>query len=140
MKLDDSLGFLLNKAAGEMKYALETALRPYDLTPAQWSVLARLSYKDSQTISEIGSSLYFDRPTMSGIIRRLVEKKLVRKQKDVRDQRISRLLITDLGKQVFAELPPIAQAINERALCSFRKNEADLLKEYLRVVLKNMSK
>ncbi|NIY83006.1 MarR family winged helix-turn-helix transcriptional regulator [Vibrio hepatarius] len=140
MKLDDSLGFLLNKAAGEMKYALETALRPYDLTPAQWSVLARLSYKDSQTISEIGSSLYFDRPTMSGIIRRLVEKKLVRKQKDVRDQRISRLLITDLGKQVFAELPPIAQAINERALCSFSKNEADLLKEYLRVVLKNMSK
>lgn len=123
-----------------MKYALETALRPYDLTPAQWSVLARLSYKDSQTISEIGSSLYFDRPTMSGIIRRLVEKKLVRKQKDVRDQRISRLLITDLGKQVFAELPPIAQAINERALCSFSKNEADLLKEYLRVVLKNMSK
>ncbi|KOO07414.1 MarR family winged helix-turn-helix transcriptional regulator [Vibrio hepatarius] len=140
MKLDDSLGFLLNKAAGEMKYALETALRPYDLTPAQWSVLARLSHKNGQTISDIGSSLYFDRPTMSGIVRRLVEKKLVIKQQDAQDQRISRLLITDLGKQVFAELPPIAQAINERALLSFSKKEADQLKEYLRVVLRNMSK
>lgn len=140
MKLDDSLGFLLNKAAGEMKYALETALRPYDLTPAQWSVLARLSHKNGQTISDIGSSLYFDRPTMSGIVRRLVEKKLVSKQQDAQDQRISRLLITDLGKQVFADLPPIAQAINERALRSFSKKEADQLKEYLRVVLRNMSK
>jgi len=81
MELNESLGFLLNKAAGEMKYALETALRPYQLTPAQWSVLARLSQQDGQTISEVGDSLYFDRPTMSGIVRRLSEKEFLIKKR-----------------------------------------------------------
>ena len=139
MKLDDSLGFLLNKAAGEMKYALESALRPYDLTPAQWSVLARLSQQNGQTISEIGVSLYFDRPTMSGIVRRLVSKKLLRKKRDLEDQRITRIFITETGKTLMQELPALAQGINKRALRHFGDAETRKLKDYLRKVLNNMT-
>ena len=140
MKLDNSLGFLLNKAAGEMKYALETALRPFDLTPAQWSVLARLSHEDGQTISDTGKSLYFDRPTMSGIVRRLVSKGLLTKTQDAHDQRISRLYISDSARRLMVELPPIAQKINQQALRSFNADEATVFKEYLRRALNNMSK
>jgi len=139
MELNESLGFLLNKAAGEMKYALETALRPYQLTPAQWSVLARLSQQDGQTISEVGDSLYFDRPTMSGIVRRLSEKEFLIKKRDPADQRRSRVYITDAAKSVMKELPPLAQGINKRALASFSEEDTQALKIYLRRVLTNMT-
>ncbi|MEH6631128.1 MAG: MarR family transcriptional regulator [Halopseudomonas aestusnigri] len=139
MKLDDSLGFLLNKSAGEMKYALETALRPYDLTPGQWSVLARLLQQDGQTISDIGKSLYFDRPTMSGIIRRLVSKGLLRKEVDINDRRVTRIFITDDAKEIMKDLPILAQGINKRALEKFSEKEAIELKGYLRRVLVNMT-
>ena len=139
MKLDNSLGFLLNKSAGEMKYALETALSPHGLTIAQWSVLTRLLQEDGQTISDIGTSLYFDRPTMSGIIRRLIDKQLLTKQKDSHDQRISRVFLTDSAKQLLSALPPLAKGVNDKALRSFSADETALFKEYLRRVLANMS-
>ncbi len=140
MKLDESLGFLLNKAAGEMKFALETALRPYDLTPGQWSVLARLKQNDGQKISELGRSLFFDRPTMSGIIRRLDTKALILKVPDPQDQRAYRIHISAKGVELMNELPVLAQDINARALNGFTSEEADYLKGYLRRVLRNMSK
>ncbi|AZZ95135.1 MarR family transcriptional regulator [Hahella sp. KA22] len=139
MKLDDSLGFLLNKAAGEMKFALETALRPYDLTPGQWSVLARLRQNDGQKISELGKSLFFDRPTMSGIIRRLDAKGLILKVPDASDQRAYRIHISAKGVELMGELPILAQDINARALHTFTPEEASQFKDYLRRVLKNMS-
>jgi len=140
MKLDDSIGFLLNKAAGEMKYALETALRPYDLTPAQWSVLARLSHRDGQMISEIGDSLYFDRPTMSGIIRRLSSKDLLVTRRDPQDQRISRVFITESARLLMKELPALAQGINKRALQEFTEEETHTFKNLLQRTLANMTK
>ena len=138
MKLDNSLGFLLNKAAGEMKYALESALRPYDLTPAQWSVLSRLSNEDGQTISDIGKSLYFDKPTISGIIKRLHDKTLVKKTNDPHDQRRSRIYITKQAKALMIDLPPLAMAVNKRALQGFKQEEEILIKEFLRKILRNM--
>ena len=139
MKLDDSLGFLLNKSAGEMKHALETALRPYDLTPGQWAVLARLLQQDGQTISDIGQSLYFDRPTMSGIVRRLSKKELLRKELDSKDRRMTRVYITESAKDIMQELPILAQGINKRALLGFSEQEATELKGFLRRVLQNMT-
>jgi DNA-binding MarR family transcriptional regulator len=138
MKLDNSLGFLLNKAAGEMKYALESALRPYDLTPAQWSVLSRLTSEDGQTISDIGKSLYFDKPTISGIIRRLHDKALVKKTGDPHDQRLSRIYITKKAKELMIELPPLAMGVNKQALQGINQKEAALLNDLLGKILKNM--
>ena len=139
MKLDDSLGFLLNKSAGEMKYALESALRPYNLTPAQWSVLTRLSNEDGQTISDIGKSLFFDKPTISGIIRRLHNKALITKTRDPHDLRLSRIFITEQARKLIIELPPLAMGINKRALQGFTQEETVLLKDFLRKILRNIN-
>lgn len=139
MKLDNSLGFLLNKAAGEMKYALESALRPYNLTPAQWSVLSRLSNEDGQTIGDIGKSLYFDKPTISGVIRRLHDKALVTKAGDPHDQRLSRIYITKEAKELMIKLPHLAMGVNRRALQGFNQKEAAVLNDFLRKILKNMN-
>lgn len=139
MKLDNSLGFLLNKAAGEMKYSFESSLRPYNLTPAQWSVLSRLYNNDGQVISQIGKSLYFDKPTISGIIKRLHDKSLVTKAKDPHDQRLSRIYITKKAKELIVNLPPLAELVNKRALQEFKQEESILLINYLKRILQNMS-
>ena len=140
MNLDDSVGFLLNKAAGEMRYALETALRPHDLTPAQWSVLARLDVENGQMISDVGRSLYFDRPTMSGIVRRLESKGLLEKRRDSQDQRVFRIYITASGSELMKELPLLAKAVNQRALDGFSQEEIVTLQSLVRRVLGNMTR
>lgn len=45
--IDDSLGFILNRAATSLKKELSKRLRPYDITPEQWSVLNRLGEQDA---------------------------------------------------------------------------------------------
>jgi len=139
MKLNNSLGFLLNKAAGEMKYALENSLRPFNLTPGQWSVLSRLSEQDGQTIGVIGKSLYFDKPTISGVIKRLEKKGLIIKARDSEDQRTVTIYLTDLARELMLELPNLAIAINQKALKNFEPEDSELLKAFLKRVLANMS-
>ncbi|MFL7036153.1 MULTISPECIES: MarR family winged helix-turn-helix transcriptional regulator [Vibrio] len=138
MKLDDSLGFLINKAAGEMKYAFENSLRPFNLTPGQWSVLSRLTEKEGQTIGAIGKSLYFDKPTISGIIKRLENKGLIVKRRQSEDQRIITIYLTSAAKDLMIELPNLAMAVNTKALKSFDAEETKILKMYLKRILDNM--
>ncbi|UXI03686.1 MarR family winged helix-turn-helix transcriptional regulator [Photobacterium sp. TY1-4] len=138
MKLDASVGFLLNKAAGEMKYSLENLLRPYNLTPAQWSVLARLTEQDGQVISDIGKSLFFDKPTMSGVIKRLHDKGLITKERDAADQRMIKVYLTESARTLMLELPDLAISVNQKALKEFTSEEAEQLKVFLKRILMNM--
>ncbi|MBL0337615.1 MAG: MarR family transcriptional regulator [Rhodospirillaceae bacterium] len=70
IKLDDSIGFLINRAAFTMKRALDHKLAAYDLTAPQWAILTQLWEKNGQPLIAIGKNLYFDKATMSGIIDR----------------------------------------------------------------------
>lgn len=137
LNLDESLGFLINKAAFAMKRALEKRLADFGLTAPQWAFLARLWQEDGQSPGLIGKSLYFDKTTATGIVDRLEQKGLVKKVRDTDDRRIIRVYLTDNGKKLQMELPQLAVEVNKRAIKGFDKNDLERLKSYLRMIWNN---
>lgn len=136
--LDDSLLFLINRSSTLARQEFEARLRKLDLTPAQWAVLIRLSEQDGLNMTELGHLLYFDKPTTTGVVNRLVKKKYVKKVKNRKDRRVTHVFITDAGKDALGPVEPILTYYRENFLKGISEEDYETAKDVLRTVIKNI--
>ncbi|MTI54846.1 MAG: MarR family transcriptional regulator [Geosporobacter ferrireducens] len=71
----------------------------YDLTNAHQHVLWILYLEDGMKLSELAARGLWNLSTTHDIVNRMVKKGLISKEKDIRDGRITRIYITELGVQ-----------------------------------------
>jgi len=136
--LDDTLSFLINRAATLARQEFESRLRKMDLTPAQWAVLIRLSEQDGLNMTELGQLLYFDKPTTTGVVNRLVKKKYVKKVKNRKDRRVTHVFITDAGKESLKPVEPIIEYYNKEFLKGINEEEYKVALDVLKLMIKNI--
>jgi DNA-binding MarR family transcriptional regulator len=68
----------------------------------QWRVLGILHHHESQTMNDLASRMNVAPPTVTGIVRGLVERGLVERNHDPDDWRVVRITITGVGRETFA--------------------------------------
>ncbi|MBW4042586.1 MAG: MarR family transcriptional regulator [Acidobacteria bacterium] len=108
---NDSVGAWAKKYYLTSRALTEATLRPWGIGRTQWLVLWQLVHEGPTPQREMGRLLEVERATLSGIVSTLVRKRLVTQEADPRDQRQRILRITDVGKQLWDELPdPLAVA------------------------------
>ena len=117
--LDGSVGFLLARTARSMKRALESRLSEYDVTASQYIVLARLNDENGISLSQLGERLYFDNPTVTGVVDRMERDGLVERRRVANDRRVINVFLTQKGKTLLGVIEEIANDINDRALSEF---------------------
>ena len=110
--IEESLGYLVNRAARSMASQLAEAIRPAGVGIGQWAVLMFLWADDGLTQAELSRVVAIEPPTMVRTIDRMVRDGLVRRQADARDGRLSRIFLTDLGRSLRDELVPKAVTVN----------------------------
>lgn len=103
------IGYLLINHAKQLKTAQTHALESSNITVSQWALLAALARATSATAAELAAALDMDKPTMSGIVSRLVAKKMISKSPKPTDRRASLLKLTELGRTTYAQCAQIAQ-------------------------------
>lgn len=135
--MDESIGYLLNRTAVAVRLTLEARLAPFDITAPQWSVLVRLWAEDGLSSSELCRRLFFDRPTMTGIIDRMEAKQLLKRVRDPNDRRATNVYLTDYGKSLQQELSKLAQEAQRKSMRGFTSEETMLLKNMLNRILNN---
>ncbi len=79
----------------------ETFVRRYDLTPAQFDVIATLGNTQGLTMGEIGAKTRFTKGTLTGIVTRLEKKQLVARQTPPGNRRAVRVSLARRGETVF---------------------------------------
>jgi DNA-binding MarR family transcriptional regulator len=137
--LDGSIGFLLARTARSMKRALEARLSAYNITASQYVVLSVLDEQDGISLSQLGQLLYFDNPTITGIMDRMERDGLVERRRIADDRRVINIFLTGQGRELLKEIEPIAEAMNQEALIDFSpKQKADFVKK-LNIVWKNVN-
>lgn len=125
-----NVGFLLMSVAKNLKYELNKELLKEDITAQQYSVLQnieRLSASQPVTSIEIATLLDMDKPTMSGVIKRLEEKKFIERKLNPLDKRSSLLVLTSEGKGKLSNCLLISNNVLETYLFIFSKEERDAL-------------
>ena len=111
--IENSLGYLVNRAARLMAHELADRLRPSGVGIGQWAVLLFLWARDGTTQAELARVVAIEPPTLVRTIDRMVRDGLVTRSPDPNDRRITRIHLTDRGRALRDELVPGAVAVNE---------------------------
>ena len=97
----ESFGFLLWRASNRLQRKHRSALKDFDLTPSQFSVLAALAYLEKPNgalrQSELCEFTQIDKMLISDLVKTLNAKKLISKKADSNDARAFLLTITKSG-------------------------------------------
>jgi DNA-binding MarR family transcriptional regulator len=129
--IEESLGYLVNRLARLMAQQLADELRPAGIGIGQWAVLIFLWERDGRTQAELARVVAIEPPTMVRTIDRMVRDGLVTRERDPRDARISRILLTDRGRSLRDELVPKAIAVNAANLQRLTPREGQTLRRLI---------
>ncbi len=110
------LGYRIKLLSQLLGRKFQERLEPFGLTAFHWVVLCCLWEEDGLPTSGIGEKLQQVGGTMTGVLDRMEERGLIRRERDQHDRRVWRIWLTEEGKQLKDVLPPIAVEIREHAM------------------------
>lgn len=139
-KFDDSIGFLVNRAAIRLKNELWKAFKAngFGITPEQWGVMNCLWEKDGQTQTEIAERILKDKTNLTRMLDVMEREELVERRHHERDRRSYRIYLTPKGLKLKEKLIPIAMKINETSIQDLSEKERNLLKRLVNTIDKNL--
>lgn len=111
LKLDDSLGFMLNHAGRRVSYLLSLRLQTHGITTEQWKVLARLMEQDGINQKDLAQRAEKDQANITRILDQLERKELVERRANAVDRRSFLTYMTEKGRALTEILIPIEQAV-----------------------------
>ena len=129
--IEDSLGYLVNRAARAFANRLGSELRPFEVGTGQWAVLMHLWGSDSMTQAQLARRVAIEQPTMVRTIDRMERDGLVTRTPDPNDGRASRIALTERGWNLRDALVPLADGVNRAATESLTNEEVATLRRLL---------
>ena len=107
-------------------------VRQLGLTPAQFDVIATLGNTQGMPLSQLAQQTLITKGTLTGIIDRLEEKGLVRREVPTGDRRSFLAVLTPAGETLFAQVFPAHIAYLKRAFAEGDEGELEQVRRTLR--------
>jgi DNA-binding MarR family transcriptional regulator len=107
-------------------------VRSLGLTPAQFDIVATLGNTHGMSAKELGEKTLITKGTLTGVVDRLADKKLVRRIASPSDGRSQIVQLTPQGEKLFARIFPAHLAHMERAFAQLSQKELKGITESLR--------
>ncbi|QLE57653.1 MarR family winged helix-turn-helix transcriptional regulator [Nostoc sp. TCL26-01] len=134
-----SMGYRIKILSQLLTRKFTEALEPFGLTPFHWLVLCCLWQEDGLPTSSIGDKLKQVGGTLTGVLDRMEERGLVRRERDANDRRIWRIWLTDAGRELATVLPPISANLLDEAMSGISGSERELFSQLLNRAIANLS-
>lgn len=131
---DQSTAYLIVRLSNAHQRRINNDLSPLGLTYSQFILLSGirwLEYRNEQvTQVALGESVKFDKSTVSGVLKTLVGKKLVKRREHPADTRAKLLSLTSRGLAVLTEAMPVVDRA-DRALYQNKGVDLTVLNDQL---------
>ena len=101
-------------------------------------LLNSLHEQEGLTHTELATQLRVVPATMTKMLQRMEKAGFVQRQPDVEDQRVSRVYLTDVGREIQAEMLEVLRALAEETFDGFTLEERVLLRRLLLQVHENL--
>ena len=137
-KLDDSLGFILNKVNTKLKNELFQRLKENDITPEQWAILNCLWEREGITPKELADMTFKDKPNTNRILEKLKIKGLVVRKAHPVDKRAFQIFLTDSGWALREQLIPKVTHLLDKATIGMEKDKVLEMKKMLNQIYDNI--
>jgi DNA-binding MarR family transcriptional regulator len=139
LKLDNSLGFVLNNAGRRVSQLLSLYFSPYGITLEQWTVLNRLAEQDGINQKELARRTGKDQTNVTRILDQLERKGLARRKPNAGDRRSFLAVVTEDGRKLNEILVPIEAEAIRTVMKDLSENEILQFRELLRKITENAS-
>ena len=103
--------FLIHDVARMMKTSADHAVRPCGMTRAQWAVLSKVERFEGLKQTELADMLDIQPITLTRLIDRLCDAKLLERRPDPDDRRAKRLYLLPAAKPILERLWPIGNEL-----------------------------
>jgi len=114
--LDEAVGYVLKQAATALRAAMDTVLRPLELTVPQYACLEVLDQRPGLSSAELARATFVTRQSMNLVIRGLQQRGL-----------LTRATVADHGKALPTELTDAGRAQLRAASVAVRAIEKQML-------------
>jgi len=125
--LEAQIGFVLRKAQQRATAIFARHFGRHQLTPTQWTTLVRIEQYGSLSQNHLGRLTAMDPATIQGVVKRLIERKLVTRIADPDDRRRKRLGLTQAGQRLVRRLVANAFKVSRDTLRPLAKREQALV-------------
>lgn len=134
-----NLGYRIKIIAQLGTRRFQERLDPFELTPFHWVVLCCLWQEDGQATSGIGEKLQQVGGTLTGVLDRMCERGLIRRERDTQDRRIWRIWLTEEGERMKTILPPVALSLAQMMMAGISTEEQTALSEWVNRAIENLT-
>jgi DNA-binding MarR family transcriptional regulator len=104
---DTCMCLAVQRAARALARRFDEAMRPFDLTNGQFSLLMSLNRPQPPNLSSVASLLAMDRTTLTAALKPLERRNLVNVTPDPADKRSRLLSLTPEGMRLLSDVTPI---------------------------------
>lgn len=112
----DFICFKIGAAARKIQNYYNGVYRQYGITLGQSFILFALQQKEGLSIGNLAEKLLLDNSALTGLLDRMEKEGLVLRRVDCQDRRVFLIYLTDKGRELAANLYPIARDFNQRLI------------------------
>jgi DNA-binding MarR family transcriptional regulator len=112
----------------------DEALRPFDLTNGQFSLMMSLNRPEPAPMAAVASLLAVDRTTLTAALKPLERRGLVKVTSDSKDRRSRLMVLTAQGMKLLASAVPVWQRTHEDVETLLPEGDPDRLRKNLRAL------
>ncbi len=136
LKLENQLCFPVYAASRKIIALYQPFLKELSLTYTQYITLLVLWEEKTATVKALGNTLYLDSGTLTPLLKKLEQMKLIVKTRDQSDERSVIVSLTQEGEALYEK----ALTIPEKIICAIKMDpyEAMALRDQLKALIRNI--
>lgn len=135
----EDIRILFTRTAAKMRKDYSDALREVDIYVGQDHLLWQLWNQDGITQTELCERLGCEPPTLTNMVKKLESYGLLTRKKDAIDARVTRVFLTEEGRQIRTPIDDIWEKHQEKMLKGISTEELIILKRLLHQIDANLS-
>lgn len=139
LPFDTSVGYQIRQSHRLLQRYLHLKIEPYGVTPGMWYFLRALWQQDGRTQRELSVAVGTMEPTTLTAIRSMEKGGFVKRVRNSEDRRKINVFLTERGRNLEAELIPLAREVVDTAVQGFSRREKELFLNALNRVQMNLS-
>lgn len=138
-RLEESLGFILNKTNTKLKNQLFQRFKEDDITPEQWSVLTCLWQQEGISPKELADLIYKDKPNTNRILEKLQAKGLILRKPHPIDRRAYQIYLTERGWTIKDKLIAKVTQLQDEVTAGMEQAQVEEMKRLLNHMYANLN-
>lgn len=140
MRLDESIGFIINQTGRKISQVLNHRFLPYEVTTEQWSVLAHLCEESGISQKELAVRVSKDQTNVTRILDQLQRKGLIVRMANPEDRRSFLPSVTPEGRRAYEKIAPMEEQVMTQVTAGLDPEEVAKLKDLLRRIADNAAR